>query len=139
MPPELVEEPANAPELVEGPRRGRRLVTGVEVDRPDGPQVVRARRVVVAAGAYHSPALLRRGGQYLLDHACVALNLYGKDGLLAELAEKEWNPTNRRRAGRGSSRCDDGPYDIHVFIVAGECLSVRVRAGGICNHVRPSQ
>jgi len=90
--------------------------------------VVRARRVVVAAGAYHSPALLRRGGQYLLDHACLALNLYGKDGLLAELAEKEWNPTNRRRAGRGSSRCDDGPYDIHVFIVAGECLSVRVRA-----------
>lgn len=89
-------------------------VVGVEVDGPDGPTVIAARRVVVAAGAYHSPALLLRSGvgaaadlralgievvadrpavgQHLLDHACVGLNFYGKAGLAAELAEKEWNP-----------------------------------------------
>ena len=39
-----------------------RQVTGVEVDGPDGPQIIRAARVVVAGGAYHSPALLLRSG-----------------------------------------------------------------------------
>lgn len=116
-------------------------VTGVEIDSPDGVSTIRAGRVVVAAGAYHSPALLLRSGvgpsadltglgidvvadrpgvgQHLLDHACVGLNFHGKPGLLADLAEKEWNPDEQSLGRARSTRCDDGPYDIHVFMVAG--------------------
>jgi choline dehydrogenase len=117
-------------------------VTGVEVSRGDGTsQVVHASRVVVAAGAYHSPALLQRSGigdaaqlraaqidpvvdlpgvgAHLLDHACVQLDFAGKPGLLAELAQTEWNPDEQTVGRARSSRCDDGPYDIHVFMVAG--------------------
>jgi choline dehydrogenase len=116
-------------------------VTGVEVDGPDGPTTITAARVVVAAGAYHSPALLLRSGvgpaadltrlgidvvvdrpgvgQHLLDHPCVGLNFYGKSGLLTDLAEKEWNPDEQSLGRARSTRCDDGPYDIHVFMVAG--------------------
>lgn len=116
-------------------------VTGVEVDGPDGPAVIRANRVVVAAGAYLSPALLLRSGigpaadltrlgievvadrpgvgQHLLDHACVGLNFYGKPDLLVDLAEKEWNPDEQSLGRARSTLCDDGPYDIHVFMVAG--------------------
>jgi choline dehydrogenase len=116
-------------------------VVGVELDGPDGPQRIRSVRVIVAAGAYHSPALLLRSGvgpaadlqalgiqivadrpgvgQHLLDHACVALNFFGKDDLLSELAEKEWHPDEQSLGRARSSRCDAGPYDIHVFMVAG--------------------
>ncbi|HEY0237176.1 MAG TPA: GMC family oxidoreductase N-terminal domain-containing protein [Friedmanniella sp.] len=117
-------------------------VVGVEVDGPDGRRTVGARRVVVAGGAYHSPALLLRSGvgpaadltalgidvvanlpgvgEHLLDHACVGLNFYGKPDLLAELAAKEWHPDEQSLGRARSSRCDDGPYDIHVFMVAGD-------------------
>ena len=107
-----------------------------------GPQTIRAGRVVVAGGAYHSPALLLRSGigpaadlrgarastwwstcpgvgRHLLDHACVGLHFHGKQGLLDELAEKAWNPDEQSLGRARSSRCDDGPYDIHVFMVAG--------------------
>ncbi len=119
---------------------GHRVV-GVEVDGPDGPQAIRAERVVVTGGAYHSPALLLRSGigpaadltalgidvvvdrpgvgRHLLDHACVGLHFHGKDGLLGELAEKAWNPDEQSLGRARSSLCDDGPYDIHVFMVAG--------------------
>jgi choline dehydrogenase len=119
---------------------GHRVV-GVEVDGPHGPQAIRATRVVVAGGAYHAPALLLRSGigpaadlaaldidlvadrpgvgRHLLDHACVGLHFHGKDGLLEELAEKDWNPDEQSLGRARSSRCDDGPYDIHVFMVAG--------------------
>ena len=116
-------------------------VTGIEVDGPDGPQVVHAGRVVVAAGAYHSPALLLRSGigpaadlralgvdvvadlpgvgGHLLDHSCVQLDFHGKDGLLGDLARTPWNPDEQTVGRARSSQCDAGPYDIHVFMVAG--------------------
>jgi choline dehydrogenase len=117
-------------------------VTGVEVSGGDGiVHVVRAQRVVLATGAYHSPALLQRSGigdaaqlraaginpvfdlpgvgGHLLDHACVQLDFHGRDGLLAELAQTEWNPDEQTVGRARSSRCDAGPYDIHVFMVAG--------------------
>ncbi len=118
-----------------------RRVVGVEVDGPDGRRAIRAARVVVAGGAYHSPALLLRSGvgpaadltalgidvvadrpgvgRHLLDHACVGLHFHGKEGLLDELAAKEWNPDEQSLGRARSSLCDDGPYDIHVFMVAG--------------------
>jgi choline dehydrogenase len=114
---------------------------GIEVDGPDGPQIVRAGRVVVACGAYHSPALLLRSGVgpaadlralgvdivadlpgvggHLLDHVCVQLDFHGKDGLLDDLARTPWNPDEQSIGRARSSLCDAGPYDIHVFMVAG--------------------
>jgi choline dehydrogenase len=114
---------------------------GVEVDGPDGTRTIRAGRVVVAGGAYHSPALLLRSGVgpaadlralgidvvvdlpgvggHLLDHSCVQLDFHGKDGLLDDLARTPWNPDEQTVGRARSSRCDDGPYDIHVFMVAG--------------------
>jgi choline dehydrogenase len=120
----------------------RARVVGVAAQRADGAtRTVRARRVVVAGGAYHSPALLQRSGigpadrlaaldidpvvdlpgvgANLLDHACVQLDFHGKDGLLDELARTPWNPDEQTVGRARSSRCDAGPYDIHVFMVAG--------------------
>jgi choline dehydrogenase-like flavoprotein len=120
----------------------RARVVGVEVECADGTtRSVRARRVVVAGGAYHSPAVLQRSGigpadrlaalgvdavvdlpgvgANLLDHACVQLDFHGKDGLLDELAQSPWDPDEQTVGRARSSRCDGGPYDIHVFLVAG--------------------
>ena len=49
----------------------------------------------------------------------VQLNFRGKDGLLAELAQTPWNPDEQSVGRARSSRCDNGPYDMHVFMVAG--------------------
>jgi choline dehydrogenase len=116
-------------------------VTGVEVVTGGETQVVRAGRVVLAAGAYHSPALLLRSGigsaadlralginvaadlpgvgRHLLDHPCVQLDYHGKPGLLEELALSAWDPDEQTVGRARSSRCDSGPYDLHVFMVAG--------------------
>jgi choline dehydrogenase len=116
-------------------------VTGVQVDTADGPQVIRAGRVIVAGGAYHSPALLLRSGvgpagdlaavgidvvadlpgvgANLLDHPCVQLDFHGRDGLLDEMFRMPWHPDEQTVGRARSSRCDDGPYDMHVFMVAG--------------------
>ena len=120
--------------------RGR--VAGVEVSQASGEvRRIHASRVVVAGGAYHSPALLLRSGvgpagdlralgitpvadlpgvgAHLLDHACVQLDFHGQEGLLDELARTPWNPDEQTVGRARSSRCDAGPYDIHVFMVAG--------------------
>lgn len=109
----------------------------------DGERVqVRAQRVVIAAGAYHSPALLLRSGigpraelaaigidtvidlpgvgKHLLDHSCVQLNFAGREGLVDELRALPFHPDEQTVGRFRSSVCDEGPYDIHVFMVAGE-------------------
>jgi choline dehydrogenase len=116
--------------------------TGVEVTGPDGRvQTIRGHRIIVAAGAYQSPALLQRSGigpaddlravgidpqfdlpgvgDHLLDHSCVQLDFHGRPGLAAEVAEASWNPDEQTVGRARSSHCDAGPYDIHVFMVAG--------------------
>ncbi|TFC01057.1 GMC family oxidoreductase [Cryobacterium adonitolivorans] len=117
------------------------VATGVYVDHPDGPAFIAASRIVLAAGAYHSPALLLSSGigpkdelgdlgievqldlpgvgKHLLDHACVQLDFTGQPGLVDELAALPWNPDEQTVGRAKSSRCDEGPYDIHVFMVAG--------------------
>ena len=116
-------------------------VTGVFVRRPEGDSFIAAARVVLAAGAYHSPALLLRSGigpadeltalgiqveidrpgvgKHLLDHSCIKLDFAGRPGLSGDLAQLPWNPDEQTVGRAKSSRCDDGPYDIHVFMVAG--------------------
>jgi choline dehydrogenase len=133
--------------IVAGDTTARRVVfdgataVGIEIAGPDGPQIVHAGRVVVACGAYHSPALLLRSGVgpaadlralgvdvvadlpgvggHLLDHACVQLDFHGKDGLLDDLTRTPWNPDEQSLGRARSSRCDAGPYDMHIFMVAG--------------------
>jgi choline dehydrogenase len=102
---------------------------------------IRAERVVVAGGAYGSPAILLRSGigpaadlrahgiavvadrpgvgANLLDHPCVALDFAGSDLFHDALAATAWHPDEQTVGRARSSRCDDGPYDIHVFLVAG--------------------
>lgn len=114
---------------------------GADIDH-DGTSVhVSAERVVIAAGAYHSPAILLGSGvgpaadltalgievvahlpgvgKHLLDHECVQLDFAGRPGLVDELAALPWNPDEQSIGRARSSVCDDGPYDIHVFMVAG--------------------
>jgi choline dehydrogenase len=116
--------------------------TGVEVTGEDGRIVtIGADQIIVAAGAYHSPALLQRSGigaagqlrslgieptadlpgvgGHLLDHACIQLDFHGRPGLVGELAAQAWDPDEQTVGRARSSRCDDGPYDIHLFMVAG--------------------
>jgi choline dehydrogenase len=102
---------------------------------------IEAGRVVLAAGAYHSPAILLRSGvgpsedlgplgitteidlagvgKHLLDHASVQLDFAGQPGLVEQLEALDWNPDEQTVGRAKSSVCDDGPYDIHVFMVAG--------------------
>ena len=116
-------------------------VTGAFIERAGEVAHVSADRVVVAAGAYHSPAILLRSGigpadelrdlgievvvdrpgvgRHLLDHECVQLDFAGRPGLVDELAALPWNPDEQSLGRARSSRCDGGPYDIHVFMVAG--------------------
>ncbi|MEY2850006.1 MAG: hypothetical protein RI885_2673 [Actinomycetota bacterium] len=117
------------------------VATGAFVQHPHGVSFIAASRVVVAAGAHLSPALLLRSGvgpaaelsafgipveidrpgvgKHLLDHACVKLDFAGQPGLVEELARLPWNPDEQTVGRAKSSLCDDGPYDIHVFMVAG--------------------
>ncbi|MFF2844267.1 GMC family oxidoreductase [Paenarthrobacter sp. NPDC057981] len=122
-------------DIVDGVARGLFVLHGGEE------RYIKAGRVVVSAGAYHSPALLLRSGvgpadeltalgipvqadvpgvgKHLLDHACVQLDFAGQPGLVEELSKLPWNPDEQTVGRAKSSVCDDGPYDIHVFMVAG--------------------
>jgi choline dehydrogenase len=120
--------------IVEGDR-----VVGAWVILDDLEQSVRAERVVLCGGAYGSPAILLRSGigpadesrrvglepvvdlpgvgANLLDHPCVQLDFEGSAEFQASLLD---GGPDEQSVGRArSSLCDDGPYDIHVFIVAG--------------------
>lgn len=110
-------------------------------DAAGSERLVKARRVVVAGGAYHSPALLLASGigpadelreldidvvqdlpgvgKHLLDHETVQLDFAGYEGMAEELEALEWNPDEQSLGRAKSSVCDEGPYDIHVFMVAG--------------------
>jgi choline dehydrogenase len=120
--------------IVEGDR-----VVGAWVILDGLQQSVRAERVVLCGGAYGSPAILLRSGigpadesrrvglepvvdlpgvgANLLDHPCVQLDFEGSAEFQASLLD---GGPDEQSVGRArSSLCDDGPYDIHVFIVAG--------------------
>lgn len=101
---------------------------------------VRASRVILCGGAYGTPAILLRSGigpaadvrrleipvvadlpgvgANLLDHPCTQMDFAGSPEFAAAMRERAW-PDEQSVARARSSLCDDGPYDIHVFIVAG--------------------
>ncbi|MBG6218911.1 choline dehydrogenase [Arthrobacter sp. CAN_A6] len=125
----------NSIDIVDGTARG------VTVQTVEGEQYIGAGRVIIAAGAYHSPALLLKSGvgpaselsslgiavkadlpgvgKHLLDHSCVQVDFKGRPGLVEEIAAHPVNFDEQTVGRAKSSLCDGGPYDIHVFMVAG--------------------
>jgi choline dehydrogenase len=119
----------------------RGVVKGVVAIKDGVRAEVRAARVILCAGAYGTPALLLRSGigpaayagrlgihvvadlpgvgENLLDHACVQMDFHGSSEFAASLTSRDWSPDEQSVARARSSHCDDGPYDIHVFMVAG--------------------
>jgi choline dehydrogenase len=117
------------------------IATGVTGRRRGQPFEIHAQRVILCAGAYGDPAILLRSGigpatdakrlgipviadlpgvgAGLLDHPCTAMNFTGSDAFRATLQPDAWMPDEQTIARARSSVCDDGPYDTHVFLVAG--------------------
>jgi choline dehydrogenase len=115
---------------------------GVEFVSDGEARFLAADTVVVCGGAYGSPALLLRSGlgpaeelealgievvadlpgvgRNLLDHPCAVMHFAGGPAFDPAPAEAEgWRPDEQSIGRDRSSLCDDGPYDIHVFMVAG--------------------
>ncbi len=121
----------------------RDRVAGVVVVGLDGPEVVRADRVVLAAGTYGSPAILLRSGvgdpdelrkagvdarhrlpgvgRNLHDHPSAAVTFAGTPELIAEMttfAAANWSPEEQTIAKARSSSCQEA-FDLHLYPVGG--------------------
>ncbi len=121
--------------------RGR--VTGVVVAGRDGPARVEAGRVVVAGGAYGSPAVLLRSGigdptelraagvepvhelpgvgRNLHDHPSVIVGYAGTPELehqMTTFAAEHWMPEEQTIAKARSAGCGEG-FDLHLYPVGG--------------------
>lgn len=125
----------------------RVVVTGGDVEvviRRDGEEMrIDASSVVLAAGAYGSPAILQRSGvgdparlrtlgidavvdlpgvgRNLHDHPLAELEFAGSERLRAVLAESSASrfTPEEQTLGKFRSNRASGPYDLHVFPVAG--------------------
>jgi choline dehydrogenase len=102
---------------------------------------IRAERFVVCAGAYGSPAILLRSGvgspselaelgidlrhelkgvgENLIEHPCLQVNFAGGEEFHRAVRELPSHPDEQAIARARSSLCDEGPYDVHIFLVAG--------------------
>jgi choline dehydrogenase len=118
------------------------FVRGVVVIKENERAEIHADRVILSAGAFGTPSVLLRSGigpstdlaqhgipividlpgvgENLLDHPCVQMDFRGGSGFVASLTARDWSPDEQSVGRARSSLCDDGPYDIHVFMVAGE-------------------
>lgn len=121
----------------------------------DGESVrISAGRIVLAAGAYGSPAILLRSGigppddlerlgiavthplagvgQALVDHPAVNLRLDPSDsmqGKMADALSRGWLPDEQTLAKARSSRCTEA-FDLHLY-----AFSVRSPATGVWDYV----
>jgi choline dehydrogenase len=118
--------------------RGR--ARAVAVRTPAGPGLIEAGTIVLAAGAYGSPAILLRSGigpagelrelgidvvadlagvgRNLVDHPAVHVRLAPSDDLAAQLAaddERGILTHVQSKLKAASSRCADGTFDLHVL------------------------
>lgn len=120
--------------------------TGVRYISANGPAEVRAKRIVVAGGAYGSPAILLRSGigdpdelaalgvtptvplpgvgQNLHDHSAVLLEFSGSDALVARMRAfggNHWMPEEQTIAKLRSPQypVDEAGFDIHIYPVGG--------------------
>jgi len=118
-------------------------VTAVIVNRTEGQVRIEARRVIVAAGTYGSPAILLRSGigapselrsvgiaptidlrgvgRNLHDHPRVSM-LYGGsrelEQMMTAFARDHWMPEEQTIAKARSSRCTNA-FDLHIYPVGG--------------------
>ncbi len=118
-------------------------VSAVVVAGPDGPVRVEVGRVIVAAGAYGSPAILLRSGvgdpselrsagitpihelhgvgRNLHDHPRVSVSYAGTrelEAMMAAFARDHWMPEEQTIAKARSSRCKQA-FDVHIYPVGG--------------------
>jgi choline dehydrogenase len=118
-------------------------VNAVVVVRNETQVRIEARRVIVAAGTYGSPAILMRSGigdavelhaagivptqelagvgSNLHDHPRVTLGYAGTrelEKMMAEFARDHWMPEEQTIAKARSSRCAQG-FDLHIYPVGG--------------------
>jgi choline dehydrogenase len=118
--------------------RGR--ARGVVVHTPAGTGVIEAGTIVLASGAYGSPAILLRSGigpadelralgidvvadldgvgRNLVDHPAVHVRLTASDELAAQLAADDARGILthvQSKLKAASSRCADGTFDLHVL------------------------
>ncbi|MCB8881375.1 GMC family oxidoreductase [Acidisoma cellulosilytica] len=117
------------------------VVRGLHIHRQGESHYIQCQRVILAGGAYGSPAVLLRSGigpeaelmkhqiavavalrgvgENLLDHPCIQLDFEGSPAFL-ESVRTNSRHVDEQTVGRAKSdRCDSGPYDIHAFLVAG--------------------
>jgi choline dehydrogenase len=117
------------------------VLRGVHIHRHGQDHFIRCQRAILAGGAFGSPAVLLRSGigpepelakhqievaavlpgvgENLLDHPCIQLDFEGSDTFL-ESVRTNSRHVDEQTVGRArSDRCDNGPYDVHAFLVAG--------------------
>ncbi|MGH2533392.1 MAG: GMC family oxidoreductase [Thermomicrobiales bacterium] len=117
-------------------------VTGVTAIGPDGPVSIAAGRVIVAGGAYGSPAILLRSGigdpdqlqqvgvtpthdlsgvgRNLHDHPSIFLTFAGSPELLRRMrvfGASHWLPDEQTIAKARSSHCREA-FDLHLYPVS---------------------
>ncbi|HXW84695.1 MAG TPA: GMC family oxidoreductase, partial [Candidatus Binataceae bacterium] len=122
--------------------RGAR-VEAIRVIRDGGEEVIEAGRVVLAAGAYGTPAILLRSGvgasdelralsikpvldlpgvgRNLHDHPASRVVFAGTPELVAsmeEFARRHWTPEEQTIAKARSTQCRTG-FDVHIYPVGG--------------------
>ena len=118
-------------------------VSAVVVAMREGPVRVEAGRVIVAAGAYGSPAILLRSGvgdpselrsagiaptldlpgvgRNLHDHPRISVSYAGTrelEEMMTAFARDQWMPEEQTIAKAQSSRCTRG-FDLHIYPVGG--------------------
>jgi choline dehydrogenase len=119
----------------------RGVLRGVHIHRQGQDHIIRCQRLILAGGAFGSPAVLLRSGigpeaelgkhrirvavalpgvgGNLLDHPCIQLDFEGSDEFLNSVRTNSGHVDEQTVGRARSERCDSGPYDIHAFLVAG--------------------
>ena len=114
---------------------------GVSVVTGNETAIIRADRIVLCAGAFGSPTILLRSGigsatdslrlgikvesdlpgvgRNLLDHPCISVNFAGTEEFVSSVHRTPWHPDEQALGRAKSPFCDTGPYDVHLFLIAG--------------------
>jgi choline dehydrogenase len=126
-------------------------VTGVQVIGRDGPETIRANRIVVCGGTYGSPAILMRSGigdpkslrtigiapvhalpgvgANLHDHSAAYFEFAGTNELrdqMTAFGKQNWMPEEQSIAKFRSTQCSEA-FDLHLYPEGGPYADNRTR------------